>query len=624
MKLRYPCVPLVSVDPYFNVWSACDYLNGDVTRHWTGHPQPIRGAAVINGAEHVFMGWDTARKLRQTGCRVTATSTVYTFALGGGELKAEFLSPLLLDDPELLSTPVSFLRLSVSGTAGETLLRVTVDDDIVLDRRTESDVTESESGKSGAVAYAKMGNAVQKPLNRSGDDVRIDWGYFYLASACGNVTVTNRTEGGKSAVTAELRLTPEQPAAVLMLAYDDVQSIQYFGDNLPGYWARNGKTILTALEEQAADYDAIRERCAAFDAELRRDAEAAGGEQYAELLELAYRQTVAAHKLVADRDGKLLFISKECFSNGCAATVDVSYPSIPLYLRYNPELVHGMMRPIFRFAASDAWQYDFAPHDAGQYPLLNGQVYGTELKWQMPVEECGNMLVMAAACLQADGDLDFVREHMPVYTQWVRYLVQYGADPGTQLCTDDFAGHLAHNCNLSLKAIMGIASYALLCRALGDGAGYTEYTGIARGMAAGFASTASNGDGTYRLAFDQPDTFSLKYNAVWDRLLGTEIFPEGMFAAECRSYVERRQNAYGVPLDNRSDYTKSDWLVWAATLADDPSIFRSMIARLWQYYNDTPNRTPMTDWYDTLCARQIGFQNRTVQGGLFIKLLAAK
>ena len=96
-----------------------------------------------------------------------------------------------------------------------------------------------------------------------------------------------------------------------------------------------------------------------------------------------------------------------------------------------------------------------------------------------------------------------------------------------------------------------------------------------------------------------------------------------MFAAECRSYVERRQNAYGVPLDNRSDYTKSDWLVWAATLADDPCIFRSMIARLWQYYNDTPNRTPMTDWYDTLCARQIGFQNRTVQGGLFIKLLAA-
>ena len=44
------------------------------------------------------------------------------------------------------------------------------------------------------------------------------------------------------------------------------------------------------------------------------------------------------------------FVSKECHSNGCAATVDVSYPSIPLFLLYNPELVRGMMRPVFKFA----------------------------------------------------------------------------------------------------------------------------------------------------------------------------------------------------------------------------------------------------------------------------------
>ena len=117
---------------------------------------------------------------------------------------------------------------------------------------------------------------------------------------------------------------------------------------------------------------------------------------------MAYRQVVAAHKLAVDENGEILWVSKECFSNGCAATVDVSYPSIPLFLLYNPELVKGMMRPIFRYAASDAWPFDFAPHDAGQFPLLNGQVYanGTDPKDQMPVEECGNMLVMmAAVCL---------------------------------------------------------------------------------------------------------------------------------------------------------------------------------------------------------------------------------
>lgn len=125
---------------------------------------------------------------------------------------------------------------------------------------------------------------------------------------------------------------------------------------------------------------------------------------------------------------------------------------------------------MFRYAQSEQWPFDFAPHDAGQYPLLNGQVYsnGTDPKHQMPVEECGNILVMLTALSLAEKNAEFAFNYRPLLEQWVIYLEKYGDDPAEQLCTDDFAGHLAHNCNLSLKAIMGVAGYGLICGMWGE------------------------------------------------------------------------------------------------------------------------------------------------------------
>ena len=168
--------------------------------------------------------------------------------------------------------------------------------------------------------------------------------------------------------------------------------------------------------------------------------------------------------------------------------MDVSYPSIPLFLLYNPELVRGMMRPIYKFARSDMWKFDFAPHDAGQYPLVNCQRYGIregvlKKENQMPVEECGNMLVMAATVALADRETGFAEENMDLLEAWVKYLIANGYDPENQLCTDDFAGHLAHNCNLSLKAICGVAGYSEMARLRGDVEVADRYLAKAKEMA---------------------------------------------------------------------------------------------------------------------------------------------
>ena len=644
MQLRPPSVPLITVDPYFSVWSPADRLTDAVTVHWTGRPNTIVGTAEIDGTAYRFLGKLNARDdspaLTQTSRDCDATSTTYTFEGAGVCLRAVFLTPLLMDDYDLLTRPVSYLKVdvgSLDGASHDVKVKIAVSEEICLNTRGDCGCS-VETTEIDGKPTVKIGSLTQDVLHCSGDDIRIDWGYFYLTVCEGSVGCEEikvpfvprhrreeAPEGFKEDmifVTASADLkTCCKPSALFTFAYDDVYSIDYFGDKLKSWWNKDGKTIECAVAEAFADYEAVAAKCKAFSDKLFFDATKAGGEKYAEICELSYRQSIAAHKLAVDRDGEILWISKECFSNGCAATVDVSYPSIPLYLLYNPELVRGMMRPIYKYSRTDAWIFDFAPHDCGQFPLVRGQVYGANARdSQMPVEECGNMLVMAAAVAVADNETKFAADNLDLLEAWVKYLEAHGDDPENQLCTDDFAGHLAHNCNLSLKAVMGIAGLGIIYKMLGREADYEAMTEKARKMAKGWAERAANGDGSYRLAFDRPGTWSMKYNIVWDKLMGTGVMDKGVTATEFASY-KHHINAYGMPLDNRETYTKSDWLVWTATLAERRDDFEEYVAPLWNAYNCSLSRVPATDWYFTVTAQQRGFQHRTVVGGHFIKLL---
>jgi L-glutaminase (EC 3.5.1.2) len=404
-----------------------------------------------------------------------------------------------------------------------------------------------------------------------------------------------------------------------MLAYDDLYSIQYFNDNLRPYWNRNGnKTIVDELQLAAKEYDSVMAKCAAFDEKLMKDATAAGGKKYAELCALAYRQAISAHKLVESNNGDLLFLSKENFSNGSIGTVDVSYPSVPLFLVYNTALAKGLMNHIFYYSESGKWTKPFAAHDIGTYPLGNGQTYGGD----MPVEESGNMLIMCAATCLIDGNPDYAIKHWKVLTTWTDYLVEYGLDPANQLCTDDFAGHFAHNVNLSVKAIMGIAGYAKMAEMQGKTDVAQKYMQIARKMATQCEKMADDGD-HYRLTFDKPGTWSQKYNMIWDKLFGTQLFSQAVYDKELSFYLTK-QNKYGLPLDNREKYTKSDWIIWTASLADNKDITNKLITPVWNYANETPTRVPLSDWHQTDSGRQRGFQARSVVGGYYMLLLKDK
>lgn len=630
MKLRAPSYPLITIDPYFSIWCDRERLYDDDIKTWDSRICLLIGNAEIDGQKYTFMGsakGQQAPAMNQTEVIVSSFSTKYVFEAAGVRLTADFFTPVLPTDADISSRPASYLRVNVETVDGEShsvKISVLASEDFCVEKKLQNCVLAEKAEIGDGISAMKMGGIEQLVLGHSGDNRGIDWGYFYLAVNNGTVSTCDMAD--RLFLNSESLLNTESDTeAIIVFAYDDIYSIKYFGEFLKAYWKRNGKTCETVISEAFSRYDELKERCDEFDKRLKMDAENSGGEKYAELLSLSLRQIMAACKLVVKDDGEMLCITKECFSNGCAATVDISYPTLPVFLLYNPKIAEAMIKPIFEYSVSGKWPFEFAPHDLGTYPILNGQVYsrGINPKKQMPVEECGNMLIMTAAVTKTLGNTELLVKYRDLLEQWAQYLCKFGADPDNQLCTDDFAGHLAHNCNLSLKTVFALAAYSWGCEKAGDTEKSVLYRDTAVAMAEKWKTEAANGDGTYRLTFDAPNTYSMKYNAVWDKVFELNIFPKDMWDKEIEGYI-KHMNPYGLPLDSRSDWTKSDWMLWTATLADDEEFFKKTADALWLNYNLTPSRVPMCDLYSSVTSLQVHFQHRSVQGGLFIKILLDK
>ena len=666
-KRILPAYPLWIIDPMFSVWSNSNELNGSDTIFWTGLKHRAYGLVRYDNKTYCFMGRrDDAENIRQTDVEITAFDTIYSFECSEFTLKVKFVSPRLLTDLQLTSCPVCYTEYEVTSKSGKLpqdfSVTIALDEDFCYDGERAETVGGVLPLKGYEAAFfTRKRNMV---LSDTSDIVAPDWGSTYIAGDEGfYITDTALNRYIESGVMEYFRTANERNYIVginrtakgyFVTAFDDFVSIFYFGECLKCYFFKDGATIVDAINWARNCYEEILAKCSEFDGRFKKDCEKVGKDYY--LLACAsLRQSVGAHKLVENKKGDLLFLSKECNSNGCIGTADISYPSMPLYLIYNPELVNAMLVGIYDFARMPVWTFDFAPHDIGTYPWCAGQSYSVskeDNKYscgqnyvsgvpntkqmlylrpaesnvystddQMPVEECGNMLIMTAAAMLASGNDKLAKDNFDLLKTWVIYLEKYGLQPEFQLCTDDFVGHLANNVNLAIKSLVGIESFALICKRLGESQLADEYTAKAFEFARQLKELV--GDGIMPLAYGQKDTYSLKYNILFDKLFGFDLIGQDICERETDYYISKN-NKYGVPLDTRKNITKSDWILWVAALTDDKKKCEALYAPIIKYLAETPSRVPFGDLYGTEIGEKREFYNRTVQGGIFAPILKMK
>ncbi|MGI8697184.1 MAG: glutaminase domain-containing protein [Mycobacteriales bacterium] len=661
--IRPAAVPLAVRSPYLSTWLDTDNLPGTWPAFWTGRITAMAGLARIDGTSYVFLGNPALPNanpfptMRQTALVTTPTRSRFTLEHAGVQLVVEFFSPVEPGDLERQGRPLSYVSVTASS-----IDRASHAVSVYLDisgewasgnagtQITWDELSFTESGQSlislvttpasprvltEANDAAEWGTVVWSTASTSGLTWQIgaDTDVRTQATSTGVLRNTVDPEKPRSindrypvfAFNVDLGQVQRKSSSPVVVSIGHVRepAVSYLGADLAPLWKQYYPTWQAMVGAFHADLRAASRRADALDRKITDDARRVGGDQYAGLCAVALRQAYAGTELVVGKDGKPWAFLKEISSDGNVSTVDVTYPCMPVFLYLDPDYLGLLLAPLLDYPENGGWPKQFAEHDLGSsYPNATGHNDGNEE--DMPVEESANMLIMCAAYAARLSGPDrnaYALAHYPILKQWADYLVANALDPGFQNQTDDFTGFIAHSVNLALKGIIGIGAMGQIAAAAGNSAAQSHYRSVSTSYIGQWVTKAQDDSGDHlKLAYDQPGTWSLKYNGYSDRVLRLGLVPGAVSDVEAAWYLSRA-NTYGVPLDLRHTYTKADWEMWtAAWLKDHRDIRDLLVESLYEFTTTSASRVPMTDLYDTVTDRQVGFQARPVVGGFFALL----
>lgn len=447
-------------------------------------------------------------------------------------------------------------------------------------------------------------------------------------------------------------------------------------------WMSYFSSVDKLLTFHYLDYRHAKHLASRYSDQLRKDALKSGAEDYVDIVALSARQVLGATSFSGTPDDPIIFL-KEISSNGNFQTIDVIFPAFPFFLYTNPRWLAYLLEPLIEHMLSGQYPNKYAMHDMGaHFPNATGHPDGNDE--YMPVEECGNILIMGLALANSlqssppnktsytgwqqtsparlpdpafDGifsldtgnaeGIEYIDNHWRggplsqksgrrwvdrsyrLWKQWTQYLVDFSLEPANQLSTDDFAGWLALQTNLALKGIIGIKAMEGLAKLTENTADVKVYKNISESYIKKWEEFGISRDKTHaKLAYDWFGSWTTTYNLYADSLLCFHLgnktehsavaqeeghgqktlkktikgdldgfVPKHIYQMQSDWYYAVRQK-YGLPLDSRHLYTKTDWEFFAMAVAA-PKVRSEILQSVAKWLNETETDRPFTDLHKT-------------------------
>ncbi|GAA5937164.1 uncharacterized protein JCM15063_002828 [Sporobolomyces koalae] len=686
-RLLPPAIPLAVKSPYLNAWlpTGGDHektLAGQWARHWPvrwgpyspkGFVLPWAGMISIDGKTYEFLGapiscnkslkdHESTGTAKQTAFEFTATRSIFSFEAANVHFNVTFLSPVTPNDEIRTSLPFSYLAVDVDPSALKKHA-ISIYSDIG---------GEWASGDSAVeivwdfVAHRGVGfhSVARKDQQLYGEFAeQAEWGQaIYATDSTRSIASSGAARNLRARFIAKGRLdgtfdsryrridddepvfgfsvplTRESPNVVFTIGHVRHPYVNYVTPNgqisLEGLWTTRYPRFEDAITDFQLGYSRALTETKRFDAQIRKDAKRVSGDNYTTIVELSTRQAFATFELTTgvnedwqeDKSQTMAWL-KEISSNGDMSTIDVIFPLHPILLYTNPTLLALLLEPLLTYTHSGLYPNRWPVHDLGTYPNATGYNGGNDEP--MPVEEAGNMLWMALAYYQVTSDLPWIEKHYEVFKSWTTFLVDDGLLPANQLSTDDFAGQLANQTNLAVKAIVGIGAMAELANQLGRYTDWVHYRSVAKAYVEEWWKLAMvdlEGQNPHaKLAYQDDNSWGTLYNLFGDRILALDLFPKELYEYQAEWYKSKREK-FGVPLDSRHYWAKTDWQLFAAASTEDKSTRNMFIDDLVAYLEQGKVDAAFPDLYETPTANWPGeegydwgirFIARPVSGGHF-------